>query len=110
MSEYIEREAAQGLLRKRSEELLQAGNPIPGGAVSGASLLLSLIPAADVAPVVHGEWKHNVRKVYEPPDVGGYWLEGYTYCSECNNELDFETPYCSNCGALMDGGEKHATD
>ena len=101
MSEYIEREAAKGLLQKRSEELIQAGNPIPGGAVSGASLLLSLIPAADVAPVVHGEWvlvgtnEHDYEtSVEEKCSLCGRYV--YRYDTEPQDN------FCPNCGAKMD--------
>ena len=46
------------------------------------------IPAADVAPVVHGRWKQ-----------GAY----HFYCSECFVECRDKVPYCPNCGARMDG-------
>lgn len=50
------------------------------------------LPAADVAPVVHGEWI--------PCDNGGY------YCSHCDTRIAFRFGqwFCSNCGAKMDGG------
>ena len=54
------------------------------------------IPAADVAPVVHGRWVN----------VGG----GYVACSECGEEHgweDYRASYCEDCGAKMD---KEATD
>lgn len=56
-------------------------------------------PAADVAPVVHGEWKSN-------------GLGGYTYvfvCSQCGYvdgyPFNDRHKFCPNCGAKMDGGE-----
>ena len=61
------------------------------------------VPAADVAPVVHGEW------------VRPHW-KGSDYCCDCS-ECDGEAmhreyqwnkkgiyPICPNCGAKMDGG------
>ena len=48
------------------------------------------IPSADVAPVVHGQWKIN---------CDGY----YPYCSECLYEPEKLLNYCPNCGAKMDG-------
>lgn len=54
-------------------------------------------PAADVAPVVHGQWGH----------LGGdEWL-----CTACGfvitTEGSWDKPtkkYCEDCGAKMDGG------
>ena len=67
------------------------------------------MPAADVAPVVHGEWKYD--KNATDWGIGGY------VCSECknkNNNLPCSrvksvrmfsgARYCPNCGAKMDGG------
>lgn len=56
-------------------------------------------PAADVAPVVHGEW---------------ITTDGISRCSECgyipayDSTIDdlFYSPYCPNCGAKMDGRGK----
>lgn len=57
-------------------------------------------PAADVAPVVHGEW---LPVSDDDQDEGEY------YCSVCNAEEFFPnnapfTPFCWHCGAKMDGG------
>ena len=48
------------------------------------------ISAADVAPVVHGNW------VYGEFDI--------PHCSECGKEVKPNgiSPYCPNCGAKMD--------
>lgn len=63
------------------------------------------LPAADVAPVVHGRWE---EMHYE----GGI-LDGTNFdrCSVCGYERVFDNPalktvfkYCPNCGARMDGG------
>lgn len=78
MAEYIDREAVLA-------KLMQDG--------CNAKNLQSIIdiPAADVAPVVHG------RRV----DEGAFYFR----CSECDGLLPFGGNYCSNCGAKMDGGE-----
>lgn len=54
------------------------------------------IPAADVRPERHGEW-------VERTDGG----EGFV-CGRCNSgyTLYDETPFCSHCGAKMDGDAK----
>lgn len=56
--------------------------------------------AADVAPVVHGEWIVNPKREYD------------YICSVCGGDAPEDrwrnnaipTPYCPNCGAKMDGG------
>lgn len=53
------------------------------------SQYIEALPAADVAPVVHGKW---IKGPSNP------------YCSECFVECRDETPFCPNCGAMMDGG------
>ena len=55
------------------------------------------VESADVAPVRHGKWLDGRCTVcgWEEPDVCT-WL-GY------DSEAWIETPYCPNCGALMDG-------
>lgn len=80
MAEYIEREVAERILD-------EVGSP------AYAKRALILAPAADVVPVVHGRWIHDINNMYG--------------CSEC---LGRETmshkklkPYCPNCGARMDG-------
>lgn len=71
---------------------------------------LAKVPAADVAPVVHGEWLR----------ADDDWNSLTTIqCSLCSEEWCFETDddvsllnykYCPNCGAKMDGGNDDATD
>ena len=53
------------------------------------------IPAADVAPVVHGEWI-----VSHIPD-SMLWE-----CDQCGFDCGAHSfNFCPNCGAKMDGGE-----
>ena len=47
-------------------------------------------PAADVVPVVHGEWIHHD--------------DGVVTCSECGNAESSDSYYCRYCGTKMDGG------
>lgn len=92
MAEYIDREAAKKELLGWA---LLVRNP---GYMKrdDAMYLLDHIPAADVAPVVHGRWAH----------LGGdEWC-----CSACGfvvtTEGSWDTPtkkYCEDCGARMDG-------
>ena len=55
-------------------------------------------PAADVAPVVRGEWVPVERLV---PDWGANIIHHYE-CSNCKIlEYTNDRKYCSNCGAKM---------
>ena len=107
--EYIEREAA---LEKVIE--VKHHDPELSGVVLHRYIKeidLKDIPAADVAPVVHGRWVFG-------KDLACCWGQilknkYHLYCSECleqafnrseDNDPDFDidTPYCPNCGAKMD--------
>lgn len=57
--------------------------------------VLYTLPAADVAPVVHGRWVTHYRS-------GTIVAEGYvsTCCDMWNNR---KSDYCPSCGARMDG-------
>lgn len=53
------------------------------------------IPAADVAPVLHCEWKES-NGIFECSNCG--------YCFEHEGYKHF-FHFCPNCGAKMDGGD-----
>ena len=104
MAEYIKREAAIAYIREQSEECQKAFEELGGESGIYADAYNDLaedfysIPAADVAPVVHGRWAH----------LGGdEWC-----CSACGFVITTEgswdkltKKYCEDCGAKMDGGE-----
>lgn len=85
MAEYVER-----------EKVLSKATPVEGcfsDMISAYDVVM--LPAADVAPVRHGQWgTHSDR-----PDS--------LICSVCNCGFDMwkHDPhnYCPNCGAKMDG-------
>lgn len=99
MAEYIEREALIG-------DLTAAMDHRGMGYVIGQTLIryVKRQPAADVAPVVHGRWIHDGRRI----ESGIDWC----HCSECGKSDNFctRTNYCPNCGAMMDGGADHEAD
>ena len=59
------------------------------------------IHAADVAPVIHAQW---IGSKYDP-ETGDY-MEKCSHCGVFSRE--YWKPHCSECGALMDGGESDA--
>lgn len=110
MAEYFEREAA-----------VKAFNNFDAGrAASTHSTLLTPeefaeylyeLPAADVAPVVHGHW----ISLTDCSNAGVYcsichkkvYKEDYAWCNRKNK---VRSSYCPNCGAKMDGGDGDAAD
>lgn len=58
---------------------------------------INAIPAADVAPVVHGRWISFLDGDHIMP-------ERYYRCSRCGRVESRRQPYC-HCGAKMDGSE-----
>ena len=84
-AEYIDREAANLALAEQGFDW------------DKAKQALASVPAADVAPVVHGRW-----------GTGRFNLETGNYeeqCTRCRNfSEEYGKPYCPNCGAKMDGG------
>ena len=98
MAEYIEREDLLELYRMDDPVLNENGHvPLP---VIRQNIMD--IPAADVAPVVHGQWETSSDR----PDS--------LICSVCKCGFDMwkHDPhnYCPNCGSKMDGGNDDATD
>lgn len=92
MAEYIERKT----YRKRLADLEGWCQDVRKPGLKQALEMFDEIPAADVAPVVHGVWV-CVNKI-DP-------ISGYR-CSKCRRRVGFDlTPYCPNCGAKMDGGD-----
>lgn len=108
MDEFISRKAAIAYIREQSEECQKAFEELGGESGIYADVYNDLaedfysIPAADVAPVVHGRWIHDGCRV-----KGGI---DWCHCSECGKSDNFcaRTNYCPNCGAKMDGGADNA--
>lgn len=99
MAEYIEREAAIRVVNGQSSLTMTRSSLIDE---------ISKLPAADVAPVVHGRWA--VR-------FDGPYKRRRCYCSHCGKHngvggiaQNQEKPYCPNCGAKMDGGDSDEAD
>ena len=68
--------------------------------------ILDYIPAANVAPVVHGEWKITHGEIGDPFNNQVFDTIDLFTCSICGECFDVSEArnYCPNCGAKMDGG------
>ena len=85
------------------EAVIRALEAIPEGSWKHIRFTKAIreLPAADVKPVVHGEWT-NHRTVEH---------DGEYYCSNCGFELETFVEglfyiYCPNCGADMREAEQ----
>lgn len=95
MAEYIEREAAIKAIKNADCDAIADG--AESCDLSYLKEIFFNIPAADVVPVVHGEW------MLRHEGYGHYWE-----CSVCRTNpciyVTKDTNYCPHCGARMDGG------
>lgn len=99
--EYISRKAAIAYIREQSEECQKAFEELGGESGIYADAYNDLaedfysIPAADVAPVVHGWWKkvRKSRSTWECSVCGTKVGAFFAGCSQ----------YCYCCGAQMGG-------
>lgn len=93
--EYISREKTLALLKSLGSRDYRREK----GTIQDAIKMISsaaYTPAADVAPVVHGQWASEAKGgVYGPVcSVCGYYIPGIRA---------WNAPYCPKCGARMDG-------
>ena len=117
MAEYIEREAAIAYIREQSEECQKAFEEFGGESGIYADAYNDLaedfygIPAADVAPVVHGWWEKEPTAHWRWTPSGAVAIARITYrCGRCGRGSAIKSNYCPNCGAKMDGGADHEAD
>lgn len=99
MDDYISRDMAIARLTK-----VEVPNRL--ATMTDAKREIAEMPAADVAPVVHGQW----ISLTECSNAGVYcsichkkvYKEDYAWCNRKNK---VRSSYCPNCGAKMAGGE-----
>jgi len=109
MDEFISRKAAIAYIREQSEECQKAFEELGGESGIYADAYNDLaedfysIPAADVAPVVHGRW---IKDDFLSDDVNN--AEKCSQCGELIGWFGNLPNYCPNCGAKMDGGDGDA--
>ena len=90
MVEYIERGALMQFPIRRNHYDRKNGNKHFINGIESVLEYAENLPAADVAPVMHGKWKRYGKNLGE--------------CSECGEIVSVRNNYCPNCGAKMDGG------
>lgn len=95
MAEYIEREA---LIKAIENDCLESVYYTKEDAIQ----CVKAIPAADVAPVVHGRWIGIDSSFWKPTHSSDIPVFRKTYrCSECGRRTAIAENYCPNCGAKM---------
>ena len=109
MAQYIERALA-------NDALINSG--IVGNDLEKAVNAICSVPAADVAPVVRGEWEKTHRHTNSYRKYTGFDEMGEEHTIIVHEELEYDwlkCPYCGasaadnfqnfcpNCGAKMDG-------
>lgn len=98
MAEYLDRAVCLSILRaKANMAVLMDAAPY----FEKAAQMLEKLPAADVAPVVHGKWVHipqtlNTLSQLRCPFCGWWSLDP---------SIDGAYNYCPNCGAIMEGSD-----
>ena len=94
MVEYIERGALMQFPIRRNHYDRKNGNKHFINGIESVLEYAENLPAADVAPVMHGKWKRYGKNLGE--------------CSECGEIVSVRNNYCPHCGAQMDEKEdKH---
>ena len=67
--------------------------------------VLNRLPAADVAPVVHGRWEGWITPAFYGLDDFGepiYRDATFYRCSICSRKSAIKEKFCPSCGAMMD--------
>lgn len=115
MAEYIDRDACLSILRaKANMAVLMDAAPY----FEKAAQMLEKLPAADVAPVVHGEWMPSESDFDDDDTLFDVeeWCDWQ--CGACGEDICYDDTmpvqllpkYCPNCGAKMDGGDNDAAN
>lgn len=115
---YVECETASKIIDNYAKAVDESGAVV----VKAIKDIVEIIcPAADVAPVVHGEWEWFEEWSPSTPDHPRECDDCGWRCGRCKNALadmvggywddSWEKPklgYCPECGAKMDGGKEQA--
>lgn len=102
MDEYIKREDALAICEEEYREQLRILNYAGDSVAWNIGHAIKELPAADVAPVVHGRW-------INAPLCGNAICPcsvcGHVESIHANLSGQITQRFCANCGAKMDGKE-----
>lgn len=106
MAEYIERKKLEEAFDNADPDVCESdmdGYSDWGFGRENVRDVIRGVPAADVVPVVHGQWieDHDYLKC---PECGVMVKWDFTFFDIGNWN------YCPNCGAKMDGGDNNEAD
>ena len=107
MADYMERETAIKAIEKADCAVI--ADDAESCKTDYLREIIKSVPAADVAPVVHGRWDDSGRYTFP----GGGTAVRCTNCGCALTESEYHLNnwnYCPVCGAKMDGGADHAAD
>lgn len=115
MAEYIKREDILKFPIRRNHCDKENANEHFISGIETVMEFIEILPAADVAEVMHGRWEevdwiefdvHGLETTRIP--------KAGLRCSRCSNvfkkELLWKDNYCPNCGACMDKEDEHEAD
>lgn len=95
MARYIDADELLETIQQHDYLLATRNGSIDNGMFTiGIKQAVDEQPTSDVAPVVHGHWIQGYDDSDIPIDFD---------CSVCNMPNDWESDYCPNCGARLDG-------
>ena len=91
MAEYIKRENVLAKIDEFAKQNIAHGFPVDVFDIEMMKKMVEKLPAADVAPVVHGRWVNGCQCSVCGDRHGPYNSHHKAYYN-----------YCPNCGAKMD--------
>lgn len=107
MSDYISREALKEIIHAHHYRLADAlGSRDWGMFTIGIDQAIDELPAADVAPVVHGRWIID-KGLYRCSICNHLWSELWWAEIVPLEKMTEIMPYCPKCGAKMDGEDQN---
>lgn len=96
MIEYTSKETAKEIVFDKIINNIVEDQGMYGYLVYLVNEAFDEAPAADVRPVVRGEW----WPIFEADENGEPYEAGFC-CSECHTVLQYEPYFCPDCGAEM---------
>lgn len=109
MDEYIERKKLEEAFDNADHDICESypdGYSDWGFGRENVRDVIRSVPAADVAPVVHGRWEYIPQTLNTLSQLRCPFCRWWSF----DPSIDGVYNYCPNCGAKMDGGDGDAAD